>query len=200
MSWGGYVLMDPQDIERMFSTEDVLGSLPSIFEGPDEEAKSGYEDLRPLLDRIPPLESDFLDLYYFRKVRQAGIAELFNVSQPTVCYRLVKAAKRLKYLASLPAHDLPEIEKELRGVLSDDLDVKIMLGMLDSTCQSEVARSLGVSQGLVRHRFLRTLNKLRQMRGMETCIELFTAVSENFGVLRDTCRFEWDDEIIYSIF
>ena len=40
MSWGGYVLMDPQDIERMFSTEDVIGSLPSIFEGPDEESPS----------------------------------------------------------------------------------------------------------------------------------------------------------------
>jgi len=200
MSWGGYVLMDPQDIERMFSTEDSMDGLPSIFEEPDDEALSGYENLLPLLERIPPVESDFLNLYYFRKVRQAGIAELFNVSQPTVCYRLVRAAKRLRYLASLPPHDPAKIEKDLRGVFSDDLDVKIMMGMLESTCQSEVARSLGTSQGLVRHRFFRTLNKLEQMRGVEHCVELFVKVSENFGALRDTRRFEWGEEVIYSIY
>ena len=197
--WGGHVLMDPQDLEKFFSNQDSMNNLPSVWEEPDELTLADFERVKPYLNKIPPRESDFLDLYYFKKVRQTGIAELFNVSQPTVCYRLIRATARLRYLLSLPPHTYEEVRDTLRGVLSDEMDITIMLGMLETTCQSEVARSMGVSQGLVRHRFFRTLSALEQMRDLDKCVEIFKRVSDNFNILSDTCRFKWKEDVIYSI-
>ena len=91
------------------------------------------------------------------------------------------------------------MEEDLRGVLSDEVDIKIMIGMVETTCQSVVARSLGVSQGFVRYRFFRTISRMKRMRGMDLYVDLFEAVAQNLGVLRDTCRFNWSEEVIYSV-
>ena len=197
--WGGHVLVDPKDMEQMFTYEDAFASLPSVWEDLQPENVQNLDRVKGLLEKIPPREADFLELYYFKKVRQTGIAELFNVSQPTVCYRLVRGAQRLKYLLELPEYTLEEMEKDLSGVLSERVDIKIMMGMAETTCQSEVARSLGVTQGFVRYRFFRTLGQFKRMRGMDKYIELFTKVSENLNVLQDTCRFSWNDPVVYSV-
>jgi len=197
--WGGHVLIDPKDMEQMFTYEDAFASLPTVWDELQPESMANLDRVRGLLDKIPPREADFLELYYFKKVRQTGIASLFNVSQPTVCYRLVRGAQRLKYLLDLPEYTVKDMEKDLAGVLSDKMDIRIMLGMAETTCQSEVARSLGVTQGFVRYRFFRTLAQFKRMRGMETYIEIFTKVSENLNVLQDTCRFSWNDPIVYSV-
>ncbi len=198
--WGGHVLVDPKDMEQMFTYEDALGSLPSVWGEIQAESLHDLERVKGLLERIPPREADFLELYYFKNVRQTGIAELFNVSQPTVCYRLVRGAQRIKYLLELPEYTREEMLKDLSGVLSDRVDVDIMVGMAETTCQSEVARNLGVTQGFVRYRFFRTIEQFKRMRGMDKYIDIFTKVSKNLNVMQDMCRFSWSDPVVYSVF
>jgi len=198
-NWGGLVLMDPNDLERMFSQEDSLSELPSVWEGLQEESLPLLEQVTNLLDMLPPREADFIELYFFKRIKQTAIAELYNVSQPTVCYRLQRGAARLCFLVGLPPFDSATMKEDLLKVLLEPIDVDIMMGMVQSTCQSEVARKLGGTQGYVRHRFLRSLKKLRELPEMETYVKVFEMVEKNLNILNNTCRATWGEEVIYSI-
>lgn len=197
--WGNHVIFERADFEAMFSEEHGLHNYPSFSEELSPESSEKLDQIKEVLNFIPPREADFLELYFFQKVTQTGISQLFGVSQPTVCYRLQKATKRLQYLLGLPTYQLDEIEKDVRGVLTNELDVQIMVLMLKKTCQSEVARELGVGQGLVRHRFLKYLKLFQKIPNMEKSFEVFTYVAENFNILKDTNRTSWEDPITYSL-
>lgn len=197
--WGSNISFDPSDMERMFTMEDTFAGFPTVNEELSPERSVKMEEVRHLLDQLPPREADFIELYFFNRVRQTSIAELFNVSQPTVCYRLQRGAARLRYLFDLPKHDITEMEAELRSVLTDEQDIQIMIGMVRTTCQSDVANELGVSQGKVRYRFLRTITKLEAMSGMEVYVRVFKYVSENLNMLKNTSRASWSEPTIFSI-
>lgn len=197
--WGGYVLLDPSDMEKMFSQEDSWENLPSVWEEIQESSLLDLERVRDLLDFLPPREADFIELYFFKRVRQTAIADLFNVSQPTVCYRLQKGAARLRYLVEMPLFNLEEMERDLRKVVTDERDLRIMLGMVRTTCQSDVARELNASQGFVRHRFLRTISKMEKVGGMETYVEVFRKIEKNLNILKNTSKAMWAEEVIHSV-
>ena len=198
--WGGQLLNDPHDMEKFFSTDQTLGSLPTVREELQGERIGQMEVVRALLHRIPPREADFIELYYFNRLRQTSIAHLFCVSQPTVCYRLQRGAARLKFLISLPEYTKQELEDALLGSVSCPTDRRIMVRMVKTTCQSEVARELGVTQGFVRHRFLRTIERLKLVRGMEKFVDLFSKVAANPNILKNTSRSAWSEEVIHSIY
>lgn len=198
--WGGHVLIDPNDMERMFSVEDGFSQLPSVWEEPSEDGMLQLDNVREVLDKVPPREADFIELYFFKRLRQTAIADLYNISQPSVVYRLQRGARRIRYLIEMPDYDRGQMEEDLAEVVSDPIDVKIMLGMVDTTCQSEVARDLGVTQGFVRHRFLRTIDRLEAIEGMETYVAVFRHVSNNSNIMKNTCRAAWPEEMIYSLY
>jgi len=185
---GGYRIMSPQDIESRFSVEDGMSYLDfSLDEHMPEESEERLTKVRSILDRIPPREADFVDLYYFRQKRQTDIAAIFGVSQPTVCYRLQRAAERIRFLLKLPTFDEVASRPVIQSVLSDPTDVEILLRMHQTTCQSEVAKVMGVSQGFVRHRFIRSINKLRAA-GHTELADLFDLVGANLNILREVQR------------
>jgi len=186
-------------MERMFSTYDGLDSYPSAHEELSDESKVEMAQVDAVLDQIPPREADFVELYFFQRIRQTVIAELFGITQPTVHYRLQRAAERIRYLIDMPKVDPESMERDLRGVLSDEKDVRIMLGMVRTTCQSDVAQELGVTQGFVRHRFFRTIDRLRGMSGMGTYVDLFEHVAGHTNILKETHRSKWDDPLVYVI-
>jgi DNA-directed RNA polymerase specialized sigma24 family protein len=159
--WSGHKVLDPTELEARFCIEDGLAFLDVT--GNETLSDEGAEQLkrvRRVLHLIPDREADFVHLYHFLRLKQTEIADIFRVSQPTVCYRLQRAALRIRFLLSLPEIEDGELEAVLEEILADPLDIEIMLLMHETTCQSEVAKRLGVSQGLVRHRFIRTIEKM----------------------------------------
>lgn len=198
--WCGHKILDPSDIEQQFSNEDGLNFLDvSTNEFLSTERSAQLEEVRTVLGDIPAREADFVELYFFQRVRQTAIASIFNVSQPTVCYRLQRAAARIKYLLDVPPYDPYRIERDLSGVLGDPIDVKIMLGMIKTTCQSEVAKSMGVTQGFVRHRYLRSVSSLENLPGMSHYVSLFNHISSNLNILREVQRAQWNEPVIHLI-
>lgn len=198
--WSGMIIMDPSIIDRHFDEQDTLGAmLVTGSDEPSEEDISQLNTVKLILDRLPPREADIVDLYFLQRIRQTVIASLFNVSQPTICYRLRRAIERIKFLLQMPEMEDGELDAALRSVLSDPMDVAIMCGMLTTTCQSEVAKSLGVSQGLVRHRFFRTLSKLEAMPSMEKYVRAFRLVAANLNIMREVYRAEWAEPVIYLV-
>ena len=188
MWWSGHKILDSTELESRFSNEDSLSNLDiSYSEELSPQSKERLNKVKDLLLLIPNREADFVELYYFNHMKQTDIANLFCVTQPTVCYRLQRAAARIKFLLALPNLSVEEIEADLKDVLKDPLDVQIMMLMYGTTCQSEVAKKLGVSQGLVRHRFIRSINRLRN-DGYDELVSTYKKISENLNILREVQR------------
>lgn len=194
--WVGYYTSDPLDIENRFSTEDAF-VFPSATMSEDNQKK--LERIKDIIDSLPPREADFVELYYFNQLKQTDIAVIFGVSQPTVCYRLQRATARIQFQLSLPQVERSQLDKDIEGFLADPLDVNIMKLMYETTCQSEVASKLNVSQGLVRHRFIRSIKRMSENSRMAVYAEIFTLISQNLNILREVQRNKVSDEKIYRL-
>lgn len=188
MWWSGHKILEPHELESRFSTEDCIFNNGITFtEVMSEEMKAQVDKIKSFLDMIPRREADFVELYYFQHMKQTDIANLFCVTQPTVCYRLQRASARIKFLVELPDLTIEQIQTDLEEVLVDPLDVKIMVQMYQTTCQSEVAKNLSVSQGLVRHRFIRSIKRLG-FDGYDELVAVYKKISENLNILREVQR------------
>lgn len=194
--WVGYYTSDPLDIENRFSTDDAF-IYPSATMSDDSQKK--LEKIKGIIDSLPPREADFVELYYFNQLKQTDIAVIFGVSQPTVCYRLQRATARIQFQLSLPEVERSQLDKDIEGFLADPLDVNIMKLMYETTCQSEVASKLNVSQGLVRHRFIRSIKRMGDNPKMSIYAEIFTLISKNLNILREVQRNKVVDEKMYRL-
>jgi len=186
-------------LEARFANDLSLSYLDQVTEEPTEEDQAQLEHVRAVMDQLPPREADFVDLYYFKKLKQTDIAQIFGVSQPTVCYRLARAADRIRFILNLPRVNREEMSNDLASYFTDALDVQIMVLMWETTCQSEVAKQLGVTQGLVRHRFMRTLAKMRSHPRFIRYVALFDYISANLNILREVQRPLWNDGLLRCI-
>lgn len=195
MSWSGHYTFEPSDLESRFAIEDGMAYLDSIFTEPSEESKGLIDKVLSIMESLPEREADFVDLYYFRRLKQTDIAGIFGVSQPTVCYRLQRATARIQFLLQRPSVDLEALGLAMWKLLPDRLDAQIMVLMNETTCQSEVAKRLGISQGKVRHRFLRSLAKMRGKTGYEVYVQLFEFVAANLNILREVQRPAWEGRV-----
>lgn len=192
--------IDPSELESRYSTDDNIDFLEQILsEEPSEESIRNLERVREIMNGLPPREADFISLYFFSHKTQTDIAEIFKVSQPTVCYRLQRATKRIRFVLSLPDVTLEEMGDVLRSFLSDPEDVQIMLLMFETTCQSAVARRLEITQGKVRHRFMRTTKRMLDNPEMKKYADIFKAISDNLNMLREVNRPEWDHRVRYVV-
>lgn len=176
-----------EEIEKL-STEDL-----DLFTGND------YETLiKPLLDRIPEREADLITLYFLHKKRQADIAVIFGVTQAAISYRLDRGIQRIKFLLSIPQVTEEELRRDLPFVFPKPVDVDILVGMWETTCQSEVAKSLGRTQGQVRHRFFKAVKTLEAAAAKDPVFEpycrVFSAIaSKKFNILREVRLPQWSD-------
>jgi DNA-directed RNA polymerase specialized sigma24 family protein len=198
-SWSGHHTIDPSEMETRFCEEDGISYMDSIFSEPSDDDLAQIDRIRSVVESLPPREADFVELYYFRRLRQTDIAAIFGVSQPTVCYRLARAADRIRFLLNLPQVEKGKMERDLAGALSDPLDVQILMLMWETTCQSEVAKRLSVSQGLVRHRFLRSLSRIRDNARLAQYTALFDYIAANLNILREVQRPAWNDRMVHCI-
>lgn len=199
MTWSGHQMIDPLDIETRYAVEDGMAYMDSIFDEPSDEALEKIERVKQIMESLPPREADFVDLYYFRKLKQTDIAAIFGVSQPTVCYRLQRATSRVRFLLQLPKVSKTEIEHAMQGFLSEPLDVQIMVLMWETTCQSEVAKRLGVTQGLVRHRFIRAVRRMKDNENLASLAAIFDTIAANLNILREVKRPTWDNRITHVL-
>lgn len=216
---------DPRFDEEDESLEDVQedGGVINISEDALADLMSGdnYETiLEPLLERIPEREADFIQLYFIDKKKQQDIAEIFEVTQAAVSYRLSRGIKRLQFLSVLPKVTEEELRAALPNVFptrfectkcSGDpncqichgtgsfyIDVEILVQMWSSTCQSVVASKLGLIQGRVRLRFFNAVRILEDVVKVDPTYEpyqkVFSAIaSKKFNILREVKLPQWSD-------
>lgn len=200
----GYVIsVDPAELANRFASPAPLIDDP-IEEVDEARVESILTSLhfetqvRPLLDRIPEREADLIELYYIKKKRQADIAEIFDVTQAAISYRLDRGLQRIKFLLSIPQITEEEMRDNLPFVPLKPIDVDILVGMWKTTCQSEVATQLGLTQGRVRHRFFGAVKLLEKKANEDSSFEplfkVFSSIaSKNFNILRAVKLPQWEN-------
>lgn len=198
---GGYVIsVDPSELASRFKAPDQEDKPEE--EEPEAEtlfSSLNYEtQIKPLLDRIPEREADLIYLYYIQKKRQADIAEIFGVTQAAISYRLDRGLQRIRFLLSIPQIDEDDLRRDLPLVPFKDIDVNILVGMWQTTCQSEVASRLGLTQGRVRHRFFGAVKVLeKRSKEDEQFVpyhKVFSAIaSKKFNILREVKLPQWQN-------
>lgn len=173
------VIQDPQDLSSRYSNKDRLGfdgeSDLAIDEliarelGPEQEEDLlaegvilEFSSIERHLERIPPREADLITLYYRDQMKQEQIARLFEITQAAVSYRLHRGIRRIQFLRTIPELDEDTFEQEL-GPKFTEQDMQILWLMYETTCQSEIAKRLSLTQGRVRHRFFRSLDRIKQL-------------------------------------
>ena len=202
----GYVILeDPNHIANRCVTWDDPLALLEREEASDEDVTvPSYEkQIEPLLSLIPKREADLIYLYFVCKKRQADIAAIFGVTQAAISYRLDRGIQRIKFLLTLPSVTEEDLRRDLPNVFPNapdgtNIDVDILVGMWRTTCQSEVATRLGLTQGRVRHRFFKAV-KILQIKASEDpryapYSQIFSAISnKNFNMLREVKLPQWSN-------
>lgn len=208
MSVGYVIPVDPSELANRFSGDDE-----SLDFRLDELSVEAYEDLdddrdlpegyearvEALLDRIPEREADLIDLYYLKKKRQADIAAIFEVTQAAISYRLDRGIQRIKFLLSIPEVTEPDLRQDLSEVLPHRIDVDILVGMWQTTCQSEVAAQLKLTQGRVRHRFFKAVKAIEVAAAANEKYAPYKAIfstiadKKKFNILREVKLPQWSN-------
>jgi hypothetical protein len=147
-----------------------------------------------LLDMIPKIEADIIHLHYFRGKTQTDIARIFSIKQSAVHYRIRRGLARIKFLMERPPIDEDRLRSDLRTIGLDNTvpgtavtDIDILITMYHSTCQSVVASQLDLTQGLVRHRFLRAVSRIQDEveEPFITYGVAFRMIRENLNILHE---------------
>lgn len=196
--WSGQYVWEPSTIDRVDSKHG-LSSLATLPDEPPEDVLLQLDRVRKIMEDLPPREYDFIDMYFFRKIRQTTIAQIFRVSQPTVCYRLQRATARIQFILKLPELSEEQIIRDLSLVLKEPMDVQIMSLLYQTTCQSSVAKKLGVTQGLVRHRFLRSNKKIHQHPELKLYADMYDEIAANLNILREIQRMPSETVITHCL-
>ena len=170
------VVQDPSDLSARFSNKDRLGwdgqelDIDELIEqnlAPEEEeeiseALPDFSLIGGYLNRIPDREADLITLYYCDRMKQEQIAKLFRITQAAVSYRLHRGIRRIQFLRTIPELIRDQFELEL-GPKFTDQDREILWRMYETTCQSEIAKQMSLTQGRVRHRFFRSLIRIKEL-------------------------------------
>lgn len=172
------LIQDPNNLSARFSNKDRLGyehdpeDIDGLIEhhlAPEAEediATDGhsldFDSIARYLERIPPRESDLIRLYHKDKMKQEQIAKLFGITQAAVSYRLHRGIRRIQFLRTIPELERDQFEIEL-GPKFCEQDREILWRMHETTCQSEIAKQMNLTQGRVRHRFFRALQKIKDL-------------------------------------
>ncbi len=173
------LVQDPSNLSARFGNDRRIGydadsdpDLHNLIQDQlhprEEEELAGegqlldFHGIEHFLPRIPPREADLITLYYRDRMKQEQIARLFNITQAAVSYRLHRGIKRIQFLCTIPVLDKDTFDLEL-GPKFNDQDREILWRMYETTCQSAIAKLMNLTQGRVRHRFFRALQRIQTL-------------------------------------
>ncbi|MDP2727306.1 MAG: sigma-70 family RNA polymerase sigma factor [Dehalococcoidia bacterium] len=192
-----FIPTDPQEMAYKYSVEDRHVHVGDEARNPE----ASMEKVREALGMLPERERDMLEMYYFSGKGQAEIGRLFNVTQGDVSYRISRSIARLKFFLDLPKVCTRRMAMDLMKILGDAECVSIMILMCQTTSQTAVGNRVGLSQGEVRYRFIKSLeriqeaNKARPIYGIYVFI--FEKIAANFNILRSLDTQErWADKFL----
>lgn len=176
--------MEQSLMEKIFSNERSLSTLPSLREGLDENELERLDQIMSLMERISPVEADLVELHLIKGVPQGVLGQIFGYTQPNIHYRLERGKARLKVLLDLPDYEENDLRSMLGGFFTDRKDIEVMTLIYKYSSQSKVASLVGESQGKVRYRFMRCMKSLQRSESLSHLYEAYKVIEDNLTLLR----------------
>ena len=178
------------ELEGRFSNDNKLSYFDSNF-------PYTFKDLEPYLELLPKKEHDLIIMYYVLKKEQKEIAGILRLTQGGVSHRISRAKARLKFLVRVPKFTQQDLDEDLKD-LFDELDRVILWGLYETTCQSVVAKRVGMTQSRIRHRFMKNLEVLEKYQEEEPICRYYEAFklisNNNFNILREIRLPKWESK------
>lgn len=181
------VPLEPNDLEWRFSSGSFI--WPEVFfEGMPEHKRPQRVKVMEVIKKLPKREQDIVTLYYIVGKDQRDIGQILSITQGDVSYRLKRAIRRIKFLVELPDIDVEELRENLACVMPSEQYVDIMVGILETSSQTAVAKMCNLSQGKIRYRFLRGLeivkDQAKDQPQFKVYQEVFEKIAGNFNIMR----------------
>jgi DNA-directed RNA polymerase specialized sigma24 family protein len=158
-----------------------------------------WDEIAPVLSRLPALEQDILTLYYRYKKYERDISSILGITQGAVSTRISRALQRLQYIREVDRlPDVSILEHLFPEKIISQRMYHTIVSLIETTCQSETARRLHVAQTTVAQR----------MRTAEHRLRYYHARHPNNSLYRDclqivkfvNCSYRKLHEITYSRF
>lgn len=188
--------INSNELEGRFSNEDKLLYF--------EDSKYSLDDVTPYLALLPKKEADLILMYYILKKDQKEIAKILNLSQGGVSHRIARARERLKFLIEIPKFTKNELFDDLKNLIEEEVDLVILWELYRTTCQSQVAEIVGMTQSRVRHRYIKCLKILEKkyeefkvtedyenIKWIKLYFDAFTLIMNNFNILHEISLPKW---------
>lgn len=196
MTTGFLISLDPKDMARKFAhdpTDEIIAALDGDSSEDRDVPPLTLAEVERYLDRLPPYEADLIEMSLAGK-RQVDIADVMGVTQAGISYRLRRACERIRFFSQLPDLTPEEIREALTPIMRP-LHVEIMLAMWATSCQSESAGIVGVTQGRVRHAFITCVAQLEDLADFDPKYRVyakgFRLVLENPNIYHEVEMSHW---------
>lgn len=127
--------------------KSTFRDIEELQRAPDWRQSARYLDrVRELLDRIPPVERDVLELYYFQGKRQDVIGRLLGLSQQAVSHRLHAAYRRIIFMLQQTDVAADQMASDLAELIPNAFTVSVLCDFAGTSSQTVTAKRLGVPQ------------------------------------------------------
>lgn len=183
------IYVDPKWLERAIALD-----YRYLSERDKIKFKKGFKELIPYFDRIPKEEADAIMLWYLHHIRQEDIAKMLGVTQPNVCFMIKKGLQRMVFLLSYPVINTTIMKKDLLIALNKwpkwnyKRATTVSIGMYKTSCQSEVAKQLGMYQAGVHDLFFNAIKKLHTVMDEKPALKVYykalKMIQDNPNILR----------------
>jgi predicted XRE-type DNA-binding protein len=110
---------------------------------------------------LPELEAEIFYLIHNKKMAQKNIAQLLDLSQPTISYRYRRVIAKLSYLMILTTCDVREEVNGVHFLKSHEQD--ILYDLFFYCNQEMVGKRHGVRQSSVKWVFMKTKRKIQEL-------------------------------------
>jgi DNA-directed RNA polymerase specialized sigma24 family protein len=187
--------VDPFELDR-YTKKDINRSRKRPL-----DVVKNLDRMKRAMQKIPPRELQMLFHLTVLRVDQDELAEVFNVRQSNISYRVIRAQKRIRLHEEISSICS---ETTLRTVLIDaglsDSTITTVLGVVKTSSQSAAADALGVTQGSVRHLYSTAVKKLKDLKekgseivDLSEALELLVFIEKNYNQLRSIkTQGRWD--------
>lgn len=162
----------------------------SLFREPDFRLSGNFlERIKGMVEKLPPIEQDVIELYYFTKPskKQEDIALLLGVSQQTVSHRLRCAFRRMKFLLAQPEVEARRMRIDLESLFTNKFTVDVFCSFAVTSSQTVTASRLNCSQQRVCWHLNTGMNSLRQENSIDSAFysHYFQTLMSNRNILRE---------------
>lgn len=140
-----------------------------------------------LLDRIPPVERDVIELYYWGNKKQDVIGRLLGLSQQAVSHRLHSAYRRIIFMLQQQDVQPSQMLADLSLLVSNTFTVRVLCDFAQTSSQTVTARRLGVPQQRICWHLNAGLRALRESPDMDAVfyVQYFEDLRKNRNILRE---------------